>query len=261
MKLIQGLFKLKGESSVAPSGGREISETEYQKLCSADDYNGEYLSKFRVSRAMLYAASNEIIMAEPGITMLALAIQMTGKPASILEFGGGTGYHATTLRRLLPGSISRYAVVETSAQVAAARDILKDAEFYDRFPNEHFDIAFSSGALQCTQSPFGFLKQIIDLKAPIMVFARNAFSDRQIYFEQKANMFNHGAGTAPSDFANVTTTLYVQTLRESDFLAAIQSSYRQVAKIQNDSGVVGGCDAYGFDYLFISNKSRPTSYC
>ena len=255
---LKNLFRRKEDvpptAQVTTSGSREISEADYLRLCSSDDYHGDQLTRFRVARALLYAESNEIAMSEPGVLMLALAIQMTGKPANIIEFGGGTGYHSTTLRRILPGSIARYVVVETAEQVAAAIGVVKDAEFRDNIPDEKFDIVFSSGAFQHTQSPFGFLTRLVALNAPILVFARNAFSDRQVYFEQKSSIRDHGAGTAPSDFADMMTTLYVQTLSERKFLETIPAHYSRVARIQNNSGIVEGCDAYGFDYLFRASR-------
>jgi hypothetical protein len=232
------------------SGGREISETEYLALCASDDYNGAQLTQFRVARALRYAASGDIVTPEPGILMLATAVGMFQRPVTVLEFGGGTGYHATTLSRLLPGLVSRYVVVETAAQVAAANGKIAGVQFLDRIPDENFDIVFSSGALQCTQAPLGYLKQLCDLAAPVMVFARNAFSDRQVFFEQRSSMLNHGAGPVPDGFEDLITTLYVQTLKETDFLNLIGNRYARCAKLPNGSGIVEGCEAYGFDYLF-----------
>lgn len=231
-------------------GGREIDDAEYLRLCASDDYNGDQLTNFRVARALLYAASGGIVTPEPGIFMLATAVGMFQRPVSILEFGGGTGYHATTLNHLLPGLVSRYVVVETTAQTAAANGRIAGVQFLDQTPAERFDIIFSSGALQYTQAPLAYLKQLCDLNSPVMVFARNAFSDRQVFFEQKSNIHDHGAGPVPDGFEDQITTLYVQTLRENEFLDLIPKHYGRVAKLPNASGIVEGCAAYGFDYLF-----------
>ena len=88
-----------------------------------------------------------------------------------------------------------------------------------------------------------------------MIFARNAFSDRQIFFEQRSQLFDHGAGSVPAGFENVLTRLYVQTLDESKFLRHF-SNYEAETRIRNDSGIVGGLDAYGFDYVFRATRAH-----
>src|ERR1700730_16167384 len=255
MKL-RALFKTRPITKDAPppSGGREITNDEYSCARSADDYNRDRLSEFRVARALMFAASgrNAITdLAEPGVLMLATAISTFKRSVTILEFGGGTGYHATVLNDLLPGSISRYVVVELPAQVRAANGRIEGVEFADHLPDGGIDIVFSSGALQSTHAPLDFLRRLCSLEAPSMVLTRNFFSDRQLYVEHRTGLFNHGAGPVPNGFTNEVTMMYMQSLCEKDFLDLVTTRYRKRAKLPNSSGVPLQCpDAYGIDYLF-----------
>lgn len=225
-----------------------ISHAEYLERCACDDYHGARLTNFRVERTLLYVARGIPEIPEPGFLMLAAAIAMFRRPVRILEFGGGTGWHLATLRMLMPETISRYVIVETPEQARAAEGRISDVEFVDHVPSVSFDIVFSSGALQCTQGPLGYLAQLCKINAPVMVFARNAFSNHQIYFEQKSSILDHGAGPVPAGYEGLTTTLYVQSINEQQFLDVIPAAYRAVARSPNNTGAVDGTT--GHDYLF-----------
>lgn len=138
--------------------------------------------------------------------------------ARVLDFGGGAGIFAVILRRAFPNKISRYCVVETAHQVAAAlaAGLGGVAEFSTEIPKQDFDVVLTSGVLQYLDEPIGALRKLAALKAPVLILARNVFSAVDLHIEQTVPLFAHGPGPVPSGFTDQNITHSVRTVKVGD---------------------------------------------
>jgi putative methyltransferase (TIGR04325 family) len=121
---------------------------------------------------------------------------------SVLDFGGACGAHYALAARVSPGI--RWAVVETPAMVARASELATGTlQFFNSISlaNEWLggaELVHSSGALQYTPDPESTLKQLCDLRAAKMLWARMLLSTNALEHEiQTSRLSDNGPGQLP----------------------------------------------------------------
>jgi putative methyltransferase (TIGR04325 family) len=225
----------------------EISAEQWSRERAASAYFDEGIANFCAARSLSTARAGHVF--EPSVAQLALAVQTEG--ARILDFGGGCGGHAALLRRLSPRRVDRYIVVETAQMIASAKAHgLNSVHFSETIPDEPFDVAFSSGALQYVDEPLEALAKIVSVGAPSLLLARNVFSDRTRYFQQSTTLFEHGAGEIPTGLSDRPVKHYLQALPFERVKDIIGGRYEIILMTENNTGIPGGApNVHGCDLL------------
>lgn len=220
-----------------PSNARFLTPLEWsQRPIGA--YQESLVASFCAARASLFhdtaAASSPL---GSGALHLALAALKIGRPASILDFGGGTGNLGLAVRRAFPESVGRYVVIETDPMVAAAGESgLAGVEFTTDMPPDPFDVVMSSGTLQCTPDPLDYLRRLVALGAPQLLLLRNLFARQQKYIRYSAPLFLHGEGPLPHGFENSNVDHFLQTVDFGEAQTIVSTRYDIRFKTANTTG-------------------------
>jgi putative methyltransferase (TIGR04325 family) len=125
---------------------------------------------------------------------------------TVLDFGGGCGLHYKQAR--LPNV--RWAVVETPAMVACARELETDTLRFFTEINEAADwlqeieVVHSNGALQYTSKPIKTLEQLCGLRAKRMIWDRCFLSDIDATEKQTSRLQDNGPNTVNVKRARLT---------------------------------------------------------
>jgi putative methyltransferase (TIGR04325 family) len=104
------------------------------------------------------------------------------KLKTILDFGGGAGYHYFIARIKLPNINFKWLVVENRTMVRLCIKKLKCKNlFFSNSLNKvkKIDIFFSSCAINYTKNPIETIKSIIKLKAKYLYFTRTPLTENQ----------------------------------------------------------------------------------
>ena len=142
---------------------------------------------------------------------------------SVLDFGGGCGLHYKLARLQSPDI--RWAVVETPAMVARARELETDhlRFFTDIEPAAEWlseiDLMHSNSALQYTSEPLATLKRLCKLDAQIMYWARLWITEEPRHETQSSYLTDNGPRVLSDGPEKLVRYERVSTT-EADFLAA-----------------------------------------
>jgi putative methyltransferase (TIGR04325 family) len=104
------------------------------------------------------------------------------KLKTILDFGGGAGYHYFIARKKLPNFIFKWLVVEnrTMVRLCIKKIKYKNLFFSDSLKKiKKIDIFFSSCAINYTKNPLETIKSIIKLKTKYLYFTRTPLTENQ----------------------------------------------------------------------------------
>lgn len=105
------------------------------------------------------------------------------KLKTILDFGGGAGYHYFIAKIKLPNINFKWLVVENRTMVRLCIKKLKYKNlFFSNSLNKikKIDIFFSSCAINYTKNPIETIKSIIKLKAKYLYFTRTPLTENQL---------------------------------------------------------------------------------
>jgi putative methyltransferase (TIGR04325 family) len=118
------------------------------------------------------------------------------KLKTILDFGGGAGYHYFIARIKLPNFIFKWLVVEnrTMVRLCIKKIKYKNLSFSDSLNKiKKIDIFFSSCAINYTKNPLETLKSIIKLKTKYLYFTRTPLTENQsLEFKQFSLLSDNG---------------------------------------------------------------------
>ncbi len=142
--------------------------------------------------------------------------------STVLDFGGGCGLHYKEAN----SKTVRWAVVETPAMVARAKDLATDRlQFFTDIDGAArwlgpIDVMHSDGALQYADDPASTLKQLCALGAQRMLWKRVALSEGEPKQElQSSRLADNGPGRLRG--ASTKSVKYIRTaIPISTFLAA-----------------------------------------
>lgn len=131
------------------------------------------------------------------------------KKISVLDFGGGGGYHWFIAKNALGNYLFDWRIVETPMMAKAGNMLLKKNGL-QFFPNiessievgEILDLVFTSSALQYCEDPLGTLQDLVDLGARYLFVTRTPFSLAPVPLisNQRSMLSENGPGPMPLGF-------------------------------------------------------------
>ena len=154
-----------------------------------------------------------------------------GDAATVLDFGGGCGLHYKEAF-----TYAKWAVVETPAMAAKASELATDRlKFFTSIREAaawlgSVDVMHSNGALQYAPDPRSILRELVGLRASVMLWRRLSFTDRDAKEVQTSNLIDNGPGKIRAK--NKLVQYRIIRMPETDFLAA-HDGYRLVERSLN----------------------------
>lgn len=142
-------------------------------------------------------------------TLIGLGFVRSGHDLSVLDFGGGAGYHYSIASKVFGNDCKlKWAVVETDAMSSAATHLSNsELNFFSDVKNAlHYlskvDLVFTSGALQYCSNPIVVLESLTNVGAKYIYITRAAFNDGwdDVCSIQESYLSNNGPGPLPSGF-------------------------------------------------------------
>ncbi len=167
------------------------------------------------------------LSAERTMFSVLLAERLTkSNPLCVLDFGGACGIHHMVADRL--GIALRWALVESPIMAATAAPLssatlqfFSDIDQATRWIGGAIDLMFSSGTLSYVDDPEATLRQLVALRAPLMVWSRLAMSDGEARRDFQVFRLAHcGLGPLPPGFADRDVSGQRTFLSRDKFLAA-----------------------------------------
>jgi putative methyltransferase (TIGR04325 family) len=196
----------------------------------------------------------------PGDLSLLAAVGMIGGKSKlvVLDVGGAIGAHHHLVRHAFPGLELDWRIVETPAMVEEGRGAVGSMRFYRSISAAHadgvrFDLVFSSGTLQCVADPYGMLREMLSLGAPLVLLQRMGVVEgpREVVTVHEHALSLHGRGPAPAGFPDGICRYPFRFLRKDEFEAAIRETYAITSIAPDPSGVfpVGSINPIGITYF------------
>ncbi len=186
-------------------------KTYYEALkdCPKEAYEDKDIVKVVVDKNLAYKQKLEketIFDLGTLRTLIGLGLSKTSDSLSVIDFGGGGGYHYTIASNAFDKSVRlKWNVVETTAMAnEAQRMSTENLKFFDNIGDAKrdlgsVDLVFTSGALHCCPEPLDFLRELINIKAKHLFITRTSFTDsrEQMANVQKSYLSSNGPGPLP----------------------------------------------------------------
>lgn len=183
------------------------------------------------------------------LSLFGTALAAIGEHAevNVIDFGGACGGHYFTAKAVFRDRLRfRWYVVETPAMVKRAREIETDElKFYDDLAAAQtaigqIDLLHSSGTLQFVPLPYETLEMLLNCNARVLMLQRLALTTgiQELITVQRTRFRAHGYGPLPAGVQDGASCVPCQYMRQSRFEDMVTASYRIVAKLRDDSGLV-----------------------
>lgn len=182
-----------------------FEEAAEEAARSGSTYASRTLSQSVVASTLEYRGRGRDILVGPLSPMVcrrlwALDLCRPATTLDVLDFGGAAGQHYFEAQAYFGDRIAlRWRVVETEAMVHAAQVLACDGlSFFSDLSTavREFtpDLVFSSGALQCLQSPVTTLRQLVNVGARHLFFTRLSLHPRgeTCYIVESSPSWAHG---------------------------------------------------------------------
>jgi putative methyltransferase (TIGR04325 family) len=164
---------------------------------------------------------------------------------SVIDLGGGAGYHYFLLNQIFKPKIEiNWCVVETEVMIESAREFeseklrfssnLKDAY---SILNQKCDLVLLSSALQYLPNPAEYLKQIFELRPNFIYLSRTPFTEgRAFEYMQQSKLADNGPGSLPDGYKDMDVSYKAKILARSEFEAMLpEYNYKiAISIIEND---------------------------
>lgn len=238
-----------------------------QKECVNGDYQNIELCNMIADKTIIFRDSiNQSINILNSTNLILLAalnqarISYDLKSLTVLDFGGACGAHYFEIRKYLPVTFKvKWIVVETPQMVLSAKSRNIENEELMFLDNMHklpkIDFIYSSGALQYTSDPFGFLEDLLKVSANSILFNRMMFNknDRSIITIQKSSMSDNGPGQMPKKYTDKTITYPHTTLSFLKFNTIVLKEYALGWTVEEGTGSykIGDEPIFGRGLYFI----------
>lgn len=169
------------------------------------------------------------------------------KTINVVDFGGACGAHYFHSRALLNKSLKlNWYVVETPKMVSLAKELetneLKFTSdiFEAKSKLNEIDLLHTSGALQCVDKPYKYLKKIIDLNAKWLLFSRLGLNqnDKEVITVHSSKLSWNGIGEMPNGFEDKWVKYPFTFISEKKFLNFIEKEYKILSKFNDDTGII-----------------------
>ncbi len=123
---------------------------------------------------------------------------------------------------------------------------------------DQIDLIFTSGTLQCVPEPYDMLGKIISAKAPLVMFARCCFIQKNtdLIVNHRSMLSWHGKGDMPIGFIDKEVTYPFTFMSLDKFIREVSKSYELILKLDDTSGVFPVDDepVFGLGLLFQLKK-------
>lgn len=147
-------------------------------------------------------------------------------PVRVLDFGGACGVHYLRARTVV-GDIFDWAIVETTAMVRAAHEMMglshPRLRFFERIEDathDHArpDIVLAIGSIPYTASPSAIIRELAQLGATYIFISRTALSNKGgIYGVQRSKLSENGPGPMPQGFRDRNVYVPIVMLGKDEF--------------------------------------------
>ena len=177
---------------------------------------------------------------------------------SVLDFGGGAGYHFDSIENFLPHKISNWTVVETKSMVESARRIQVDRRLtfetsVGSLRDKAFDLVIASSSIQYCDSPQKILEQLLEIEARYYFITRMPIWERStISVVQKSPLSSNGPGRQLYDLADGMVEYQLTVLNRTTFEDYFKDKYKIVFRSLESGDVhnVDGQRISQYGYLF-----------
>lgn len=158
----------------------------------------------------------------------------------VLDFGGACGIEYFNARRLAPRLTKLdWTVVETPAMVAKASALANDElRFSSALDGLTADVIHTSGTLQCTDDPLGYLRRLINVGAEHIVLNRLGLSlGPEVVTVHESMLSWNGPGPMPSGLRDRLVRYPFVFPSKTEFMAILEERYQVIARFKDDSGM------------------------
>jgi hypothetical protein len=201
---------------------------EYKKLVDVVVRKNKILQDATSSSVEFDFSAMRIIMA------VGLASNKQEK-ISVLDFGGGGGYHWFIAKNSFgKNTIFDWRIVETSMMAKVSTELLaKDGlEFFSDIKSslrtgETLDLVFTSSALQYCEEPLKVLQNLVNLNARYLFITRTPFSlaPTPLISNQRSMLSENGPGPMPEEFEDELIEYPISYIPKKEVERIIQEKY------------------------------------
>jgi putative methyltransferase (TIGR04325 family) len=222
--------------------------------CTVDGYENNAIVDVVVEKTVRYR--NELLASKAPLQIDAtsaytvcsiLASIGSSRQIKVLDFGGAAGAHYFLVRSILPSSFElSWIVVETPAMVEKAEALLSNEELHfsdnlDHAANQlgRIDLLHTSGALQCVDSPYEYLRTLVGLSAEFIALNRLGLTrgGHDVITVHQSWLSWNGPGPLPEDFVDAKVAYPFVFMRETTLMNVVQENYRALACFEDASGI------------------------
>jgi putative methyltransferase (TIGR04325 family) len=218
--------------------------------CPGKGYSNPDLVKVVVEKNIIFR-DRLLISSPPTLdlnsarTLLGISLAISDGKLTVLDFGGGGGYHYFIARAALPKDVLLdWRVVETPAMVTLAHDRLSNNElhFFDSIQhatqdNKDFDLLFSSGSLQYCPDPKWTLTEMLGVGAKHLFITRTPFSEEEAYIAiQQSRLKDNGPGPFPPGFDDCEISYPITFILKRETEEILKSKYTIRFSINEEGG-------------------------
>jgi putative methyltransferase (TIGR04325 family) len=228
-------------------------------------YNDDSLTEMVTEKNRVFSAElekNKTIDLGAARTILGVCVSCDkglGEAVTILDLGGGAGYHYFITRLVLDKRIRlNWRVVETESMVKAAGKLSNsELQFFPTIAAasagiDRFDLIFASSSLQYIPTQFDVIDGMIATKARNIFVTRTPFSlDEPVYGVKQYSLFSsNGPGPLPAGYADSTIEYPIYIMNLGDFQKKFAGKYELRFKVREEVAgfTINGrpYDNYGF---------------
>ena len=217
--------------------------------CSAEGYNNPNLVKMVIEKNLIFRdqvlnSQIPILDLNSARTILGVSLAITDNRLTVLDFGGGGGYHYFIARAAIPMRIALdWMVIETPSMVRLAKSKLSTDElnFYDDINfasrGKDIDLIFASGSLQYCPDVFQTLDALMSIRARHLFITRTPLSsDHKFIAIQKSRLKDNGPGPMPSGFNDCEITYPITISCKSEIERALRKKYSIRFSLKEEGG-------------------------
>lgn len=244
----------------------------YSKLKSINnisiinDYNDIELTGMVIKKNLIFKTNldlNKTIDLAALRSVFGLCISLVGnkKKLTVLDFGGGGGYHYF-LSKLIFNQEFNWNIVETKNMVSEAKKHINNNElfFYDSIEkaidgNKKFDLFFASSSFQYCDNQNEILDQILNLEPQYLFFTKTPFSnDEEIIGESQLSKFSdNGPGPLPKGYNDFVISYPIFIMNFNSFISKLKIKYELKFQINEESNGFkikeNSFSSYGFFFV------------
>ena len=204
------------------------------------------LEKTKLYQKKLLAGETNHINATSAYSLCSLLASIDSQELNVLDFGGACGAHYFLARAVIPSSIKLNWVVVETPEMAAVGNILSTDELCFTADlgealsfMKRVDLIHTSGTLQCVDTPFKYLHQLVSTNASHILFNRLGLTegDHDVITVHESWLSWNGPGPMPDGFSDQVVRYPFCFPRKSTFYDILKQRYDVVMTFDDPSGI------------------------